>query len=68
MCTAFLSENLKGRDNLGNPGVDGKIINKLKGIKWKCAGWIHLSQDKDQRQAVVNTMTNRQVPYEAVNF
>jgi hypothetical protein len=26
MCTKFWSENLKGGDNLEDPGIDGKII------------------------------------------
>jgi hypothetical protein len=33
MCTTFKLENLKGTNNLGNPGVDGRIITKLISYK-----------------------------------
>jgi hypothetical protein len=30
--------------------------------------WIHLTQDRDQWQTLVNTVTNLQVPYYVGNF
>jgi hypothetical protein len=49
--------NVKIRDHLGDPGVDGRII-----LKFILEKWIHLSQDKDQLLALVNTIMNLQVP------
>jgi hypothetical protein len=38
-------------------------INKdLREIRWKGVGWIHLTQDKDQQQALVNMIINIWVP------
>jgi hypothetical protein len=34
----------------------------LKGIGWKGVEWIHLAQDRDQWQAVVNTVMNLRFP------
>jgi hypothetical protein len=34
----------------------------LKTIGWKGVDWMHLAQDMDQWQAVVNTVMNRWVP------
>jgi hypothetical protein len=61
--TKFSSENLMGRDHLEELGIDGKII--LEWILGKCGGnvdWIHLAQNRDQWQAVVDTIMNLQVP------
>jgi hypothetical protein len=33
----------------------------LKEIWWEGVAWIHLAQDKDQRQPLVNTVINLQV-------
>jgi hypothetical protein len=37
-------------------------------IQWESVDWIHLTQDTDQRRALVNTVMNLQVPYEAGNY
>jgi hypothetical protein len=50
----FQSENLKGRDHLED--LD------LREIRRKGVDWIHLTQDRDQWRAVVNTVMNLQVP------
>jgi hypothetical protein len=34
----------------------------LKGIWWKVVDWIHLAQDKDKREDLVNTVTSILVP------
>jgi hypothetical protein len=57
MHTKFYSEILKGRDHLGDLGIDRRIT-----LKWilkkhvKGVDWIHLAQDRDQWLALVNTV------------
>jgi len=34
----------------------------LREVGWEGVGWIHLVQDRDQWQAVVNMVMNLQVP------
>jgi hypothetical protein len=47
-------------------GVDGRwednIMMDLREIGWKDMNWIHLAQDRDQWQAVVNTVMKLWVP------
>jgi hypothetical protein len=48
---------------LEDPGIDGRII--LKCIFERLDGvtrWIHLSQDRDRWQALVNVVIDLQVP------
>jgi hypothetical protein len=35
---------------------------------WEGVDWMHLAQDRDQWQAVVNTVMNLRVPQKAENF
>jgi hypothetical protein len=35
---------------------EDNIKMDLKEIGWKCRDWIHVAQDRDQWQAVVNTV------------
>jgi len=55
--------NLRERDHLEDPGLDGRII-----VKWifsKCDGniyWIDLAQKRDGWRAVVNAVMNLRVP------
>jgi hypothetical protein len=50
MRIAVETENLKGRDQLGNQGVGGRILNGS--IECKDVVLIELSQGRDMRQAV----------------
>jgi hypothetical protein len=62
MHTGFLWGNLRERDHLKDPGVDGRKI--LKWIFEKCdAGmdWIDMTQDRDRWRAVVNAVVNLRV-------
>jgi len=52
MSSKFWSETVKGNREIG----------------WEDVDWMHLVQDKDRRQAVVNTVMNLQVPYKAETF
>jgi len=55
--------NLRERDHLENPGLDGRII-----IRWifkcGCGGWdwIELAQDRDRWRALVNVVMNLRIP------
>jgi hypothetical protein len=40
----------------------------LKEIRWEIVEWIHLIQDGNKWQAVVNTVMNLRVPYKVGNF
>jgi hypothetical protein len=52
--------NMKTRDNSEDPGVDGRIILEwvLREIGWKGVDWMHLARDRDQWQALMNTVMN----------
>jgi hypothetical protein len=53
---------MKGRDRLGNLGVDGRIILKWILKEYESVHWIHLAQDRNQWRAPVNTVMSRWVP------
>jgi hypothetical protein len=55
-------ENLKGRDNLGDLSWEDNI--KMDVV----VDQIHISQDRDQWQALVKTVVNLQVPWKAGYF
>jgi hypothetical protein len=40
----------------------------VRGRGWGVVDCIHLAQDRNRWQAVVNTVMNLRVPYGAVNF
>jgi hypothetical protein len=54
----------QGKRPLGRPTckLEGNIRIDLKEIGWKGADWVHLSHDKDQWRAVVNTVKNLPIP------
>jgi hypothetical protein len=41
---------------------EDNIKMDLKKIGWECVDWIHLTQDRDQRRDLVNTVMNLRVP------
>ena len=51
--------NLRARDHLGDPGVDGRIILRWIFRKWS-AGMvlIDMAEDRDTRRALVNAVMN----------
>jgi hypothetical protein len=53
--------NVREGDHLEDLGVDGRLILKWILKQWGGMGgmdWIHLAQDRDRWQAVVNVVTN----------
>jgi hypothetical protein len=42
-CTGFRWRNLRERNHLGDPGVDGRIILKLIFKKWDVVVWTGLN-------------------------
>jgi hypothetical protein len=59
----------EGRNHLGDPGVDGRIILKLIFEKWDGGvNWIDLAQDSDRWWALVIAVMNLRVPYNAGNL
>jgi hypothetical protein len=60
----------EGKRPLGRPRrrwVDN-IKMYLREIEWDGEDWINLAQDRDQWRALVNTVMNLRVPYNAENF
>jgi hypothetical protein len=48
---------------LEDPGVKGRIIMRCILWKWERGmDWIDVAQDKDRWQALVNVVTNLQIP------
>ena len=69
MYTGFCWGNLRERDHLEDPGVDGTII--LRWMSRKCDGGmnlIDLVKDRDRWWVLVNEVMNLRVPLNAENF
>jgi len=62
--TELCWENLKEREHLGDPGVDGKIILRWIFRKWDVEvwDWIELAQAGDRWRALVTAVMNLRVP------
>jgi hypothetical protein len=60
----ILVRNPKGKRCLRRPRHRWKynIRMDLREIGWKGVVWMHLTQDRDQWQALVNTVMNLRVP------
>jgi hypothetical protein len=60
----MLAGNLEGKRPLGRPRHRWKDNIKMdhEEIGWEGVDWIHLAQNMDWWQAVVNTIMNLQVP------
>jgi hypothetical protein len=54
----------KWKRHLGRPRSrwDYNIRMDLKEIRWAVVDWIHLAQDRDKSQALVNMLMNLRVP------
>jgi len=59
--TGFWWGNLRERNRLRDPGIDGRIILRWIFRKWAVGGmgWIELAQGRGRCQAIVNTVMNR---------
>ena len=65
----FWCGNVRERDHLEDPGVDGKIILKFIFRKWDGSkDWNDLVQDRDGWQALVNVVVKLQVTLNVGNL
>jgi hypothetical protein len=61
--------NLREGDILEDTGINGRIILKQILEKWDAGmNWIHLAQDRDRWQALVNGIMKLRVPFNVWNF
>jgi len=62
--TGFWWGNLRERDHLGDPGVDGRIILRwiFQEVECEDMDWIDLAEARDRSRALVNAVMNLRVP------
>ena len=61
--TGFWRGNLRERDHLEDPNLDGRIILRCIFRKWDGGlDWIDLAQVRDRWRALVNAVMNLPVP------
>jgi hypothetical protein len=51
----------EGRNHLGDPGVNGRIILNLQEVRRLGMKWIELAQDRHRWRALVNAVMNLRV-------
>ena len=63
MCAGFWYEDLRERDQWGDPDVDGRIILSWIFRKWEgvVRDWMELTRDRERWQALVSTVMNFRV-------
>jgi hypothetical protein len=67
MYAIFWSETLNGRNNLGDLGVDGRIILKWRDIGSEDVNWIYLAQYSVWWRFLVKEIKKLQDPYKVGN-
>jgi len=70
MYTGFWWGNLRERDHLGDPGVNGRIILRWIFGKWDGGGmdWIDVAHNRDRWRALANVVMTLRVPHNVGNF
>jgi hypothetical protein len=72
MYTRVLVRKPQEKSHLEDPSINGRIILRWIFRKWEvgCEGmdWIDLAHDRDRWRALVNAVTNLQVPLNARKF
>jgi len=59
----FWGGNLRGRDHLERPGVEGRIILRWNFREWGgVMDWIDLAQDRDRWRELLNAVEDFRVP------
>jgi len=54
----FWCGGLRERDDLEDPGIDGRIILRWIFRKWDVGVWTGLAQNRDRWRALVNAVMN----------